>query len=75
MDAELNALYAPGSTILALAVDSDGDPATGGGEWPDLGVSSAGWDDLHVVTEGDPATNTMRGSFPLPARRRSACRP
>jgi pimeloyl-ACP methyl ester carboxylesterase len=65
--AELNALYTPDSTVLALAVDSDGDPATGGGDWDGLGVRSAGWDDLHVFGEGDPATNTIRGRFPLPA--------
>ena len=34
--AELNALYEPDSTVLAIAVDSDGDPATGGGAWPGL---------------------------------------
>ena len=65
--AELNALYAPDSTLLALAVDSDGDEATGGGAWPGLGVRSAGWDVLHRIETGDPSTNLMRGSFPLPA--------
>lgn len=65
--AELGALYTPDSTVLALAVDTDGDPTTGGGEWPDLGVSSAGWDEIYTIDEGDPATNLMRGSFPLPA--------
>jgi pimeloyl-ACP methyl ester carboxylesterase len=65
--AELNALYTPDSTVLALAVDSDGDPETGGGEWPGLGVTSAGWDDLHTIDTGDPGTNVLRGSFPLRA--------
>lgn len=65
--AELNALYTPDSTVLAVAVDTDGDNATGGGEWQGLGVSSTGWDQLHTFAEGDPATNTIRGSFPLPA--------
>lgn len=65
--AELNALYTPDSTVLALAVDTDGDPGTGGGDWGELGVRSTGWDDLHTFDEGDPATNVVRGSFPLPA--------
>ena len=65
--AELNALYTPDSTVLAIAVDSDGDEATGGGAWPGLGVRSAGWDAVHRIETGDPGTNLMRGSFPLPA--------
>lgn len=65
--AELNALYTADSTVLALAVDSDGDPATGGGVWDELGVSSQGWDDLHTFGVGDPGTDTIRGSLPLPA--------
>ena len=35
--AELNALFHPGSTVLALAVDTDGRAGTGGGAWPGLG--------------------------------------
>ncbi|MGH7856723.1 MAG: hypothetical protein ACREQY_05275, partial [Candidatus Binatia bacterium] len=30
----LNTLLDPGSTVVALAVDTDCDDATGGGEWP-----------------------------------------
>src|SRR3954468_18663608 len=66
----LNALRKPGSTILALAVDTDDDPATGGGDWGDLGVTSRGWDKLYKFATGDPRTNTIRGSFPLPAAKR-----
>jgi putative cell wall-binding protein len=62
---ELNALYEPDSTIAALAIDTD-EAATGGGEWPDLGVSSDGWDVLAVFTQGDPATNLIAGRVPLP---------
>ena len=54
MVAELNALFHPRSTVLALAVDSDGDPATGGGKWGDLGVRSDGWD--APATRSPPAT-------------------
>ena len=68
--AELNALFHPRSTVLAIAVDTDGNPATGGGPWGNLGVRSAGWDQLYEFTSGDTATNTIRGSFPLPAARR-----
>lgn len=65
--AETAALYRPDDTVLALAVDTDGNPATGGGRWGPLAVSSSGWDRLVLLTSGDPASNTLRGSFPLPA--------
>lgn len=64
--AEVAALHDPRSTVLALAVDSDGNPRTGGGTWPGLGVRSGGWDEVVRITGGDPRTNTLRGSFPLP---------
>src|SRR4051812_4261902 len=67
---ELNALRTARSTILAIAVDTDDDPSTGGGAWGDLGVSSRGWDKLYRFDTGDPAGNTIRGSFPLPAAKR-----
>ena len=44
--AETAALYRPGDTVLVLAIDTDGNAATGGGAWGTLGVSSAGWDRL-----------------------------
>ena len=52
--------------MLTLAVDTDGRGTTGGGRWGDLAVSSTGWDRLVRITKGDPRTNTLRGSFPLP---------
>lgn len=64
--AEVAALYTPGDTVLTLAVDTDGNVDTGGGTWGDLRVRSAGWDQLVTITVGDPGTNTLRGSFPLP---------
>jgi len=64
--AEVAALRHPNSTVLALAVDTDGRPATGGGTWPGLGVKSAGWDTVHRLTTGDPRTHLITGSFPLP---------
>src|SRR4051812_2833265 len=62
----LNALYKPDSTILAVAIDSDHNQATGGGKWGSLGVSSRGWDKIAYFKTGDPATNTIGGTMPLP---------
>lgn len=66
----VNALFEPGQTVLALAIDTDADPATGGGAWDGLGVSSRGWDVLHRFTRGNPRTNTITGEVPLPPGRR-----
>ena len=67
----LNALYEPDSTILALAIDTDDDPTTGGGPWEGLqDVTSEGWDEYATFDTGDPATNTIRGSLPLPVGER-----
>jgi putative cell wall-binding protein len=63
---ELNALYEPDSTVAALAIDSDGDAGTGGGEWGDLGVRSGGWDVLATFDQGDPGSNLIAGRMPLP---------
>ncbi len=40
--AEFNALHDGAETVLALAIDTDDDPATGGGPWPGFGVASDG---------------------------------
>jgi predicted esterase len=63
---ELNTLYKPDQTIAALAIDSDDDATTGGGAWPGLGISSAGWDEIHRFDVGDPKTNLITGSFAKP---------
>src|SRR3954463_6396655 len=42
----LNALFVPDSTVLAVAIDSDADQATGGGTWGALNVSSKGFDTI-----------------------------
>ncbi len=68
--AEMGALRRARSTVLALAIDTDGDRTTGGGAWPGLGIRSAGWDRIHRFTVGDPRTNEIRGSFALPAASR-----
>ena len=65
--AELNTLFASDRTVVAVAVDTDANPATGGGLWKDLDVRSTGWEVLETFTQGDPATNVIRGSIPLPA--------
>jgi pimeloyl-ACP methyl ester carboxylesterase len=64
---EVNALYEAGSTIGALAIDTDNDRSTGGGAWPGLGVESQGWEVIKKVTTGDPATNTLRLTVPKPS--------
>ena len=66
----LSALYEKDSTVLAIAVDTDGDPATGGGEWNELGVSSKGWDQLYTFDRGLPGKNVIRGRIPMPESRR-----
>jgi dienelactone hydrolase len=62
----LNALYKPDSTVLAVAIDTDGNALTGGGKWGDLDVVSTGWDKIAYFSDGDPATNTISGTMPLP---------
>src|SRR5436309_15820717 len=49
----LNALYKPDSTILAVAIDSDNNPLTGGGKWGSLDVISKGWDKIALFKTGD----------------------
>lgn len=45
----LNTLLRPDTTVVALAVDTDVDLATGGDEWPyNAKIDTAGWD--HLVT-------------------------
>jgi pimeloyl-ACP methyl ester carboxylesterase len=66
VEAELNALFHPHSTVLAVAIDTDHKANTGGGAWGDLPVSSAGWDVLAHFDRGNVKTNLIRGSLPLP---------
>ena len=63
---EVNALYQRGSTIGALAMDTDNDRSTGGGAWPGLGIESKGWDVIKKVAKGDPAHNLLRLTMPKP---------
>ncbi len=70
--AELNALFTADSSLVAVVIDTDNDPATGtGGEWTDgtttLSVSSTGWEVIKILSAGDPATNLLSGSMPKPA--------
>src|SRR3954469_1414966 len=51
---------------MAVAIDSDAHAVTGGGKWGDLGVSAKGWDNIAYFKTGDPATNTIDGTMPLP---------
>lgn len=65
-DFELNTMFNAGDAIAALAIDTDGNPATGGGEWTPLQVRSQGWDVLRTFASGDPASNRIVGRLPLP---------
>lgn len=63
---ELNTLYEPNQTVAAIALDTDNNPATGGGPWSGLDVSANGWELIHQFNTGDPASNLIRGRFPKP---------
>jgi dienelactone hydrolase len=77
---ELNTLRDPNSTVAALAIDTDNNAATGGGTWANLcaveqpsgsgtcavPLTSTGWDEIHLFETGDPATNRIEGTIPLP---------
>lgn len=62
----LNTLFKPRSTVLAVAIDTDGDRRTGGGQWGGLRVSSRGWDVLYRFDRGNPESNVIAGSVPMP---------
>ena len=62
---QLNSLFDASSTAVALAIDTDDNPATGGGPWSDLvafpdlpgtplPLTSTGWDVLKVLEAGTP---------------------
>ena len=63
---ELNTLYSSDDTLAVLAIDTDNDRATGGGDWEGLGIRSDGWDRLYRFEQGNPVTNTLSGSIPAP---------
>jgi len=63
---ELNTLFEGSETIAALAIDTDNNPATGGGELPGLGVSAPGWELFQTFAVGDPDRNLIQGRFPKP---------
>jgi hypothetical protein len=65
VSAELNAMTVPDAAKLAIAIATDGDSADGG-TWPDVAIASAGWDEEHVFTSGDPSTNLIEGQFLQP---------
>jgi pimeloyl-ACP methyl ester carboxylesterase len=62
----LNALFRADQTVLAVAIDTDDDQDTGGGEWKGLGISSRGWEELLVFRKGNARKNTVGGAVPLP---------
>ena len=66
----LHALYRADSTVLAVAIDTDGKVETGGGKWGGLQVASAGWDRIAYFKSGNVRKNTISGSMPLPKGKR-----
>jgi pimeloyl-ACP methyl ester carboxylesterase len=64
---ELNTLFIPNSTTLAIAIDTDNDLTTGGGDWCDINIFSSGWEVLQTFRQGDIGSNIIEGSIPLPA--------
>ena len=64
---ELNTLTDESVTVGALAIDTDGDESTGGGQWGPLPVTSKGWEVLARIDRRDPATNVIEGTIPLPS--------
>jgi pimeloyl-ACP methyl ester carboxylesterase len=65
---ELNTLYLPNQTIAAIAIDTDNNPNTGNETL--LGLRLPGADVAYAFSDGDPATNMIRGRFPIPAGQR-----
>ena len=63
---ELNTMFDDSVTVGAIAVDTDGNEETGGGQWGPLPVASKGWEVLERIDRRDPATNLIEGTIPLP---------
>lgn len=64
--AELNTLFNADDAQLGIAIDTDNNPATGGGPWAPLQVASQGWDVLKVVSVGNPDSNRLVARLPVP---------
>lgn len=65
--AELNTLFNADDARLGIAIDTDNNPATGGGAWSPLRVASRGWEVLRVASSGDPQRNRLQLRLPVPA--------
>lgn len=65
-DFELNTLFNVDDALAAIAIDTDNNPATGGGAWAPLQTASQGWEVLKVFTAGNPVSNHIIGRLPLP---------
>lgn len=62
---EMNALYQANQTIAAVAVDSDNNPETGSVKL--LGLTTKGADVVYEFKVGNPETNIISGTFPMPS--------
>ena len=63
----LNTLFDAKSTLLGVAIDTDNNPQTGGGDWTPLLTRSSGWELFEVFDEGNTETNVIEGQLPLPS--------
>lgn len=66
VDFELNTMFNAGDALAAIAIDTDNNPATGGGDWTPLQIRSSGWEVLEVFDQGEPASNRITGRLPVP---------
>ncbi|EON90809.1 hypothetical protein MARLIPOL_16854 [Marinobacter lipolyticus SM19] len=64
--AELNTMFNPDDAILGVAIDTNPEGDSGGGNWGEINVSSDGWDQTYFAHHGDPDTNTLSLTAPLP---------
>ena len=64
--AELNTMFNPQDAILGIAIDSDPEDTTGGGHWGQIDISSDGWDRLYFANHGNPESNTLELTAPVP---------
>lgn len=66
LEYQLNTLFKGSETLAAIAIDTDNNPATGGGELPGLGVSAPGWELFRTFVLADADRNLILGRFPKP---------
>ncbi|MDC0663410.1 prolyl oligopeptidase family serine peptidase [Marinobacter sp. SS21] len=66
INAELNTMFNTEDAILGVAIDTDFPADTGGGHWGKVDVRSDGWDQIYFTNHGDPDSNIMSLTAPMP---------